>query len=140
MQTQAPPLNGVLETSLYVGDLGRAMRFYRDALGFPVLVQSQRLVALDAGRASVLLLFPKGDLPDMADEHGLVPGHGGGGRLHVAFAIAADDLPTWRDRLVGQGVALVGEYRWPRGGMSLYFHDPDGHVVELATPGLWATY
>ena len=124
MQDEAPPLQGVLETSLYVEDLDRATRFYGDALGFPVLVRSQRLVAFDAGRASVLLLFPKGDLPDMADARGLVPGHGGGGRLHVAFAIGADDLPAWRDRLAGGRVALVGEYRWPRGGTSLYFHDP----------------
>ena len=28
----------------------------------------------------------------------------------------------------------------PRGGTSLYFNDPDGNVVELATPGLWANY
>ena len=30
--------------------------------------------------------------------------------------------------------------KWPRGGESLYFRDPDGHLVELATPGLWANY
>jgi catechol 2,3-dioxygenase-like lactoylglutathione lyase family enzyme len=29
---------------------------------------------------------------------------------------------------------------WPRGGRSVYFRDPDGHSVELATPGLWETY
>jgi catechol 2,3-dioxygenase-like lactoylglutathione lyase family enzyme len=26
---------------------------------------------------------------------------------------------------------------WRRGGTSLYFRDPDGHSVEVATPGLW---
>jgi catechol 2,3-dioxygenase-like lactoylglutathione lyase family enzyme len=30
--------------------------------------------------------------------------------------------------------------RWPRGGESIYFRDPDGHLVELATPGLWDNY
>ena len=26
------------------------------------------------------------------------------------------------------------------GGTSLYFRDPDGHSVEIATPGVWETY
>jgi hypothetical protein len=29
---------------------------------------------------------------------------------------------------------------WPLGGHSLYFRDPDNHVVELATPGIWSIY
>jgi catechol 2,3-dioxygenase-like lactoylglutathione lyase family enzyme len=29
---------------------------------------------------------------------------------------------------------------WPLGGTSLYFRDPDGHLLELATPGIWAVY
>ena len=27
--------------------------------------------------------------------------------------------------------------RTPRGGESIYFGDPDGHLLELAAPGLW---
>ena len=26
---------------------------------------------------------------------------------------------------------------WPRGGRSLYFRDPDHHLIELASPGIW---
>jgi catechol 2,3-dioxygenase-like lactoylglutathione lyase family enzyme len=37
-------------------------------------------------------------------------------------------------------VSIEGEMKWPRGGTSLYFRDPDGHLVELATPGLWSIY
>jgi catechol 2,3-dioxygenase-like lactoylglutathione lyase family enzyme len=39
-----------------------------------------------------------------------------------------------------EGVSIEGEMEWPRGGTSLYFRDPDGHLVELATPGLWSIY
>jgi catechol 2,3-dioxygenase-like lactoylglutathione lyase family enzyme len=58
----------------------------------------------------------------------------------VAFAVSAEDLPAWEERLVERGVAIEGRTRWQRGGESIYFRDPDGHLLELATPGLWATY
>jgi len=29
---------------------------------------------------------------------------------------------------------------WQRGSRSIYFADPEGHLLELATPGLWSVY
>jgi catechol 2,3-dioxygenase-like lactoylglutathione lyase family enzyme len=34
-------------------------------------------------------------------------------------------------------VAIEGRVDWPRGAKSIYFRDPDGHLLELGTPGLW---
>ena len=45
-----------------------------------------------------------------------------------------------RQRLGEHGVAIEGRTDWTRGGHSIYFRDPDGHLLELATPGLWAIY
>ncbi len=102
------------------------------------MLETPRLVALDAGRQGVLLLFRKGASgEDMPTRGGIVPGHDGSGRLHMAFAIAAEDYEPWRLRLSDRGIALRSEVTWPAGGRSLYFDDPDGHVIELATPGLW---
>ena len=42
--------------------------------------------------------------------------------------------------LVDLGIAIISRVTWPLGGKSIYFHDPDGHVGELATPGTWPTY
>jgi catechol 2,3-dioxygenase-like lactoylglutathione lyase family enzyme len=47
----------VLETALYVNDLDRAVAFYADDLGRPLLLRNARMAALDGGRRSVLLLF-----------------------------------------------------------------------------------
>jgi hypothetical protein len=58
-------------------------------------------------------------------------------RLHLALSIGAADLDAWRQRLDERGANVVGEYRWPRGGVSLYMCDPEEALVELATPGLW---
>ena len=135
---RAPPIEGVLETALYARDLSRTAAFYRDLFGFPVLVDSPRLVAFDVAGKSVLLIFQAGATEaDVSDARGIIPGHDGQGRLHFAFAIVAADLDAWRARLAEKGVAIAGEYTWPRGGVSLYFRDPDDALVELATPGLW---
>ena len=40
----------------------------------------------------------------------------------------------------GSGIEIESEVTWTRGGRSLYFRDPDGHLVELATPGVWEVY
>ena len=102
------------------------------------MVESARLTAFDAGNGGVRLQFPKGGAThEGASERGVIPGHDGQGPLHMAFAIAADALEGWRVHLGASGVPLRGEMHWPRGGTSLYFEDPDGHVLELATPGLW---
>lgn len=54
----------------------------------------------------------------------------------MAFAINARELKRWEALLTGHGIAIEGRVRWPCGGESLYFRDPDGNLLELATPGL----
>ena len=135
----APPLTGVLETALYVADLDRSAAFYRRLLGARTLLdESGRLRALDVAGRQVLLLFKAGASDrDNPVPGGVVPPHDGRGRLHLCFAVPADALGAWEARLAALGVAVVRRGRAARGGTSLYFRDPDGHLVELATPGLW---
>jgi catechol 2,3-dioxygenase-like lactoylglutathione lyase family enzyme len=49
-------------------------------------------------------------------------------------------VPKWEERLASHNVAIEGRMNWELGGQSIYFRDPDGHLVELATPGIWAIY
>jgi catechol 2,3-dioxygenase-like lactoylglutathione lyase family enzyme len=134
-------LGRVIETSLYVDDLARAAAFYEDVLGLAVLTADKRFRAYDAGGTNVLLVFQRGaTLETVRMPGGTIPPHDGHGPLHIAFAIAADDLAEWEQRLGDRGVAIEGRTDWSRGGHSIYFRDPDGHLLELATPGLWAIY
>ena len=136
-----PRIEGLLETALYVADLPRSAVFFRDVMGLVPMFENDRLVAFDAGRQGVLLLFGSGaSVDDMESPAGVVPGHDGSGPLHMAFAIAEESYDAWHRHLVACGVRIRGEMRWPRGGRSLYFEDPDGHVLEVATPGLWPNY
>jgi len=136
-----PRLGAVLETALYVDDLDRAVRFYSDVLGLKTLYQDSRLCAFSVGDRNVLLIFPRGGaLETVHMPGGTIPPHDGAGPLHVAFAIAKDELAQWEERLAANKIAIEGRTTWKRGGESIYFRDPDGHLLELATPGLWAIY
>jgi catechol-2,3-dioxygenase len=136
-----PQLDAVLETALYVDDLDRAARFYSDVLELKPLYQDSRLTAFSVGGRSVLLLFPRGgSLETVHMPGGTIPPHDGAGPLHIAFAIAKDDLQKWEQRLSENNIAIEGRTTWRRGGESIYFRDPDGHLLELATPGLWTIY
>ncbi len=137
-----PAIDGVLETALYVKDMASARAFFEDVMGFEAFTADHRFTAYDAGAGTVLLLFLHGQTTEtvvLPKDMGIIPPHDGDGRLHVAFAIAADALPDWEARLAHHGVLIEGRTHWPRGGESIYFRDPDGHLLELATPGVWPT-
>lgn len=139
MGRSIPPITGVLETAIYVADVPRAAAFYEDVLGLSRLLGDDRLVALNAGPASVLLIFLQGGTPnDIVLPGGRIPAHDGSGPYHFALRIPAGALDDWRNHLKQRRVAITAEMAWPQGGHSLYINDPDGHVVELATPGIWS--
>jgi catechol 2,3-dioxygenase-like lactoylglutathione lyase family enzyme len=131
-----PSVTGVLETSLYVDDLDRAMRFYQQLFGFSVMVADERIRALAVREGQVLLLFKRG--ASLVPEQ--FPTHDGSGPLHLAFSIPENEYSAWEARLQQMGIAIEAAKKWPEGGRSLYFRDPDGHLLELATPGVWAVY
>ena len=130
----------ILETALYCDDLAATAAFYESLLDVKPMLSGDRLVAFDAGQQTVLLLFQRGNSGALETPGGLVPGHSGTGPVHLAFAVDADDLPAWETRLNQLAIPIESRVRWPRGGSSLYFRDPDGRSVELATPGIWSSY
>jgi catechol 2,3-dioxygenase-like lactoylglutathione lyase family enzyme len=136
-----PELTGILETALYVDDLDAACTFYESLFTLPVLYSDHRMRAYDVGGRGVLLLFQRGEsLETVHLPGGTIPPHDGAGPVHVAFSITAEDLPVWETRLADAQIAIEGRTQWPRGGTSIYFRDPDRHLLELATPGLWKGY
>ena len=136
-----PRVTGVLETCLYVDDLARAAHFYERLFGFRRLQSDERLCAFDVGGRNVLILFLRGaTLEPVKLSSGFVPPHHGNGHLHFALAIPAEDLPAWGKRLGEVGIKIEGRVKWPLGGESIYFRDPEDHLIELATPGIWAIY
>jgi catechol 2,3-dioxygenase-like lactoylglutathione lyase family enzyme len=136
-----PHITGVLETALYVDDVDQAVDFYGRVFGFAVMNRDERFCAFNVAPGNVLLLFRRGGtLSAVETGYGAIPPHDGAGSLHMAFAIPTEELASWRQKLGKEGVAIESTVHWPQGSVSLYFRDPEGHLIELATPGLWDNY
>ena len=133
-----PQVNGILETSLYVERMTRSVEFYRRVFGFEPLDPDQkegindqtRLCPMRAGDRSVLLLFKKGITADTDAS----------GAIHIAFGIARSELQAWEAWLSQLGIPIESRKTWAYGGEALYFRDPDGHLLEVVTPGVWSIY
>lgn len=138
MQRTAPRVSQILETSLYVEDLDRSCRFFERVFGFTAFMHDERMCAMEVPGEQVLLLFRHGMTDQLAPgPDGTIPPHHGRGALHLAFAIPYGELSAWQRHLAQHDVAVESALHWPHGGTSLYFRDPDGHSLEVATPGLW---
>lgn len=143
MSAHCPAINGVVESILYSDDLAGAIAFYRDVLGLkPMNGDGERFQSFDTGAQRVLLLFKRGGTlePQPVASGGMIPPHDGQGPHHIAFAINRVDYEAWTSRLQYRGITIESEATWERGGRSLYFRDPDNHLVELVTPGIWPNY
>lgn len=127
--TTASPRLGTVP--VFVSDQERALRFYRDRLGYRVVMDQPvgngyrwLTVAPDDG-ATQLLLFRPGmfaEGPETADRVGVWTG----------FVFVTEDIQATYEDLKGRGVEFNGEpVRQPWGGMETSFNDPDGNRFEL---------
>ena len=135
-----PQVLGVVETCINVTEMRRAREFYESVFGLEAMVGDTRFCAFRVGKSVLLLFVHGGSESPVQLSGGTVPPHQTVGAGHFAFAISPEALPNWRAQLHEHGVEIESEVRWERGGTSIYFHDPDDNLIELATPGIWANY
>lgn len=116
--------------TLGVRDLGRAVRFYRDGLGWTPAVEMGEFVLFQMGGAA-LALHPH-DL--LAEDAGLSAGPRAFGGVTLAQNVASrEEVDRTIAGACAAGATLLraaSEKDW--GGYSGYFADPDGHPWEIA--------
>ena len=123
--TEQIRITGVSELVLEVLDLERALRFYRDVLGLPLIRRSENRAWLMAGdRTRIGLWRP---------QIGLANGRGGI-HVHYALAIADADFDEALARLELRSAKVeVIDFEEDGRGRAAYVEDPDGNIVELWT-------
>jgi len=128
-----PTLSRILETVLYAVDLAATEKFYSDVLELPLLTKEPgRSLVYSVGVDTLLIFYA----PESLKKTNLPP-HGTNGPGHIAFEIDENEYEVWKNYLAEKKVIIEKEVTWKSSARSLYFHDPSGNVLEIATPGVW---
>ncbi len=123
----------VKETCLYVNDLQKTRKFYEEVMGFEVIgTRENRHVFFRAG-TSVLLCFN----PEETRKEDVLPPHYAHGPQHIAFEVDPQQYLKWKSDLRAKGVDIIHEQVWRDRFHSFYFHDPQGHLLEIVETGMW---
>lgn len=145
--TPPPPIDGFDHITLPVHDLDSAERFYVGLLGAKLVrrfdretflrFRPDRAAETDADNSPLHLAVRLGDEPELhlflqrkRGKPAPVP------HPHLAMRVDHDHLDAFVMRLRAGGVPLDGPRRLgPPGHASVYFADPFGNTLELATMG-----
>jgi catechol 2,3-dioxygenase-like lactoylglutathione lyase family enzyme len=123
----------VKETCIYVHDLEQTQNFYSGILGLAVIARKEgRHIFFNAG-TSVLLCF----IPEASARETELPPHWASGPAHLAFEVSRPEYENWKQAITSKGVEIIHEQEWGDDFNSFYFHDPDGHVLEIVPEGMW---
>jgi len=120
---------GIHHTALLSSDVERTIRFYAGILEFPLteIIENRDYAGsnhffFDVGHGNLLAFFdfPGLDLGPYAEVLG--------GLHHLAISVTPQKWAALRANLDAAGIDYVEE-----SGVSLYFRDPDGNLLEVAT-------
>jgi lactoylglutathione lyase len=113
---------------LFVTDLERSVRFYRDVIGLPFRFSTSSYAEF-ATEGAKFALYARAQLPELIGREvpmDTVPWPQG----EVAFFV--DDVDAEHERLSQSGVTILAPpTERPWGERTLHVADPDGNVVEL---------
>nr|WP_307302557.1 MULTISPECIES: metallothiol transferase FosB [unclassified Paenibacillus] len=122
---EEPIIHGIGHITFSVANIEHAMTFYINVFAVqPVLVKPKTVYFEIAG--IWLALNVQEDIPRQEIHQSYT---------HIAFSVKEEDLETLQARLQRAGATIEeGRQRNPEGeGQSIYFRDPDGHLLEFHT-------
>lgn len=115
-------LNRISVIMLGVGDLDKAVAFYRDKLGMTLQNQSPNFAFFDGGGVTLALSAPLAKAVETKN-----------GAVEVVFPV--DHVRAACEVLKAQGVEFRNEPRAVAGtNFAANFTDPDGHLLSLFGP------
>lgn len=132
-------LKTILETCLYASDLDAVENFYAQAFDLKPYSKREGRSLFFQLESSMLLYFnPESTSVIPVEVDGAtIPMHGTTGEGHVCWSVPESEIDAWKKHLTERGVEIESEVKWVSGTRSIYFRDPAGNCLELASPKLW---
>lgn len=121
-------IESIDHVALAVRDVRRAAAWYQDVLGLERLYEEawgDYPAVVGAGGTAIALFPVEGDQPKGR------PGRDTLAMRHLAFRVDAANFARARQALEARGIALAFQDHGI--AHSIYFHDPDGHELEITT-------
>lgn len=130
-------IKGIHHITLISSDMDATIQFYRDLLGLRLVKQT---VNFDDPTAKHFYFGDEGASPGTLitffEYRDMPRGHiGAGSTHHFAFEVETEEEQLeWQRKLRVAGISVT-EVRDRKYFKSIYFSDPDGHILEIATTG-----
>jgi catechol 2,3-dioxygenase-like lactoylglutathione lyase family enzyme len=128
--------------TLAVGDLNRALTFYRDGMGLPTQgivgteFEDGAVVFFEMNEGLILALWPRSNL---AKDAKVVAGPASAAEFSIGHVVGSQqEVDAIMKQAEQAGAKITGPARsraW--GGYSGYFQDLDGHLWEIAWNPQW---
>lgn len=129
--------------TLAVSDLERSLAFYRDGLGLPTKgvigeeFEDGAVVFFHMGDDLILALYPA---PSLSKDAKISVTQERLGAVSIGHIVKSkEEVDTIMEQAVEAGAVITdpaADRFW--GGYSGYFHDPDGHLWEIAWNPQWS--
>ncbi|MCR4639533.1 VOC family protein [Ruminococcus sp.] len=119
---------------LFVEDMGKMIRFYRDVLGFEIKEDENTSNVFLIKDGTLFLLYGRSDFEKMTSrKYEYIKGLNG----HSEIALYVDtfeDVDREYERVIGMGAELVLEPATePWGQRTCYIADPEGNLIEIGS-------
>ncbi len=115
-------VSGIDHVVLHVKELERSKKFYIELLGMEVAHEHSGASFLHCGK-QVVALFEVEEGEEI---------HAGDEMNHMALRLKSGDYQQVKGALEAAGIKVSGRRGDPH---CIYFSDPDGHRLQLLTPG-----
>ncbi len=121
-------LEGIDHVALTVRDVARSVEWYKDVLGLEQTYEDRwdGVPAFIGIGGTWLALFP-----GKGSELKPPPGRDTIAMCHLAFRATSSTFEKAQEELKQRGIAF--EFQDHEIAHSIYFHDPDGHEIEITT-------